>query len=137
VVLVLSASIPDLPRDVSLGDAHLTLPNLPLSEERDLRIHVRALSGPWGGDGDAPVHEGLVGRLNVPAGAPARAIDVTNLVRGIVSGATLYGLLITVPEGSGNGFDEADASLLLEAFQQAELEISYREIPPPPPRRQQ
>lgn len=134
VRLVLPASAPVLSGHISLGDARLSLLGLPLSATRDLRIHVRAVRGPWAPGGDIPVHEGLVGRLNLPAGAAATGIDVTNLVRGVLSGAELYGLLVTVPEGSGTGFEGADVPLLLAAFQQAVLEISYRRIPPPPRR---
>jgi hypothetical protein len=133
VQVVLPATTPPVTGHVSLGDAWLRLPGWPLSATRDLRVHVRAVSGPWAPGGDIPVHEGLVGRASVPAGAPARGIDVTNLLRGVLAGAELHGLLVTVPEGSGNGFDGADGPLLLAAFEQAVLEISYRRIPPPRP----
>jgi hypothetical protein len=135
VRFVLPAATPIIEGHVSLGDAWLRLPGLPLSIARDLRIHVRAVSGPWAPGGDIPVHEGLVGRLSLPRGAAARGIDVTNLVRGVLSGAELHGFLVTVPEGSGSGFESEDAPLLLAAFQEAALEISYRRIPPPPRRR--
>jgi hypothetical protein len=134
VQLVLSCSAPVVPEHVSLGDAWLRLPGFPLSEIRDLRIHVRAVSGPWAPGGEIPVHEELVGRLSLPRGVAATGIDLTNLVRGLRSAEEFYGLLVTTPEGGG--FEELDTPLLLAAFGQAALEISYRRIPPPPPRRQ-
>lgn len=132
VEIVLPCSAPLLPEHISLGDAWLRLPGLPLSEIRDLRIHILAVSGPWAPGGEIPLHEGLVGRLNLPRGATATGIDLTNLVRGLRPDVEFYGLLVTSPEGSAEGFDAADAPLLLAAFGQASLEISYRRIPPPP-----
>jgi hypothetical protein len=134
VQLVLLCSAPVVPEHVSLGDAWLRLPGLPLSEIRDLRIHVRAVSGPWAPGGEIPVHEHLVGRLSLPRGAAATGIDLTNLVRGLRSAEEFYGFLVTTPEGSEGGFDGTDAPLLLAAFEQASLEMSHRRIPPPPRR---
>jgi hypothetical protein len=132
VRVVLPCSAPVLTGHLSLGDVWLALPGLPLSTTRDLRVQVRAISEPWTPGGEIPVHEDLVGRLDLAAGAPARGIDMTNVVRGVLSGAELHGLLVTVPEGTGSGFRAEDGPLLLAAFQQAVLEISYRRIPPPP-----
>jgi hypothetical protein len=100
VRVVLPCSAPVLTGHLSLGDAWLALPGLPLSMTRDLRVQVRAISGPWTPGGEIPVHEDLVGRLDLAAGAPARGIDMTNVVRGVLSGAELHGLLVTVPEGT-------------------------------------
>lgn len=132
VRLVLPTSAPALTGNFSLGEAWLRLPGLPLSATRNLRIHVLAVRGPWAPGGEVPVHEGLVGRLSLPRGGAAQGIDLTNLMRGVLSGAALHGLLVTVPEGTGSGFEAADAPSLLAAFEQATLVISYRRIPAPP-----
>lgn len=128
VQVVLTPAEPSLPANVSIGDARLVLPAETVSD-RDLRIHVRALSADWTG-GDVETHEGLVGRTSVAGSAAASSLDLSNLVRGVLSGSELHGLLVTSP--GGEGFDEDDGAALRSVFGRAVLEVTFRRVPPAP-----
>ncbi len=129
--IVLPMTRPEVLEHVSLGEARLQLSE-PLEAERELRIHVLALSASYSGGGDPPVYEGLVGRLNVDGATSARSIDLANLVRGVLDESQLHGLLLTPAEGADRGFGEEDAQALLSVCQGATLSVSFRAIPPPP-----
>ena len=130
--VVLSVARPDIPSDVSLGEARLNLAGEVVSDTQDLRVHVQALSAPWSGGVDAPVIDGLVGRLDVAAGSVVQGVDVGNLVRGILAEPEFEGLLVTPAEQQDAGFADSDAQAVLAAFQGATLELSYRPVPPAP-----
>ncbi len=129
--IVLPVTRPEVLEHVSLGEARLQLSE-PIALERELRVHVLALSASYSGGGDPPVYEGLVGRLDVAEGANARSIDLSNLVRGVLDESQFYGLLLTAAEGTDRGFGEEDAQAILSACEGGALHLSYRSTPPPP-----
>ncbi|MEZ5064082.1 MAG: hypothetical protein R3B81_05070 [bacterium] len=72
---------------------------------------------------------GQLSRVDVRAGAPVSAVDVTRAVRGVLSGQGITGLLITTPDRAG--LDALDAATLRLALDQAVIEAEYRRVAPP------
>ena len=130
--VILSIQQPELPADISLASARLTLAGTALGEAQNLRLHVLALSAPWNGGIDAPVIDGAVGRLEVAAGGLVQGVDVANILRDVLVAPEFEGLLVTPAESAEVGFNESDAQAILAAFQGATLQLSYRPIPPAP-----
>jgi hypothetical protein len=127
--VVVSMEAPDLGTNVSLGDVQLRLPRVMLHEERELMLHVRVLtSTPYTSVSD--LDEELVGRVHVPAGGLVGDVDLRNLLRGVLGGREMHGLVITTPGAAGFASEDADA--VLAAVRAGTLYVSYRGAPPPP-----
>jgi hypothetical protein len=127
--VVLPMEAPAVPGNISLGEVRLRLPRVELDAQRDVTLYVRLLtSSRYVTDDD--LDEELVGRLSVAAGGTLRDVDLGNLLRGVLEGRAMHGLVVTTPDA--RGFELADATAVLAAFEQGALEVSFRGAPPAP-----
>ena len=127
--ILLPLTAPDVGTNVSLGDVRLRLPRTVVNAERDTRLRIRVLrSSSYNSEAD--LDGDLSGAAVLPAGGELASVDLSGVIRGVLAGAEMHGLVITTPDGQG--FDSREAAVLLGALDQGSIEVSYRRVPPAP-----
>lgn len=127
--VVVPMDAPGIGSNVSLGDVQLRLPRVVLSSEREITLYVRVLtSSTYMSTSD--LDEELVGRVHVPAGGVVGDVDLGNLLRAVLGGREMHGLVVTTPGAAGFASEDADA--ILAAIRAGTLHVTYRGAPPAP-----
>lgn len=130
--VVVAMDAPGIGTNVSVGDVQLRMPRVMLSDAREVTLYVRVLTSATY-TSEADLDEELVGRVHVPAGGLVGDVDLRNLLRAVLGGREMHGLVITTPGAAGFASEDADA--VLAAVRAGTLHVTYRGAPPPPRRR--
>jgi hypothetical protein len=125
--IVVPMNSPAIDGEVSLGEVRLHMPRVELDSEREIALHVRVLaSETYASESDLDPQ--LEGRLT--PGGTTGDVDLGTLLRGVLTGREMHGLVVT--SADARGFAAEDAAAVLAAVREGTLRASYRGAPGPP-----